>query len=218
MPARTFQEWCQGLKPERKRPEKIKVITSTHAGAEDRLKYRPVFGGERVVQVRTLARRKAYRRPVAPLFSPAMEDEGVQLMQRDLAPKGYDHEYPCQLCFIEPVFPTQQAWRGYMGEKLEEMVLRRPTKVNWKRLCRHCVKFAKRWMRPFAQARGELRVRFQLKELSVETRQREANEFVTSWASRYTELRKELKGGGASSEALKKYRSEVSRLLKENIQ
>ncbi len=213
----SFKEWLTGLIPERKRPEKIKV-ERTREDDDDLLIYKPVFGGRRAIGVRTMARRKAYRRPVAPLFSNKMEDEGRQLLLAELAPPNYDWEFPCKFCSSGTLFKSEYAWRSYLGEKLEQLVLHPVadlSKVKWRRVCRHCRKFLRQWYDPCRKARGELRVRHQLENLSSALKTTELNSFVVEWADRYKELRKELKKGGASDDALKKFREIVSQTLKE---
>ncbi len=225
MPAQSFSEWRRGLKLENKSPVKVRV-TRNKDDTDDLLVYKPVFGGKRAIQVGTMKRRQRFRRPAVPIFSNAMENEGVRLLTQDHAPKGYDFQYPCALCSYF-VFPNQRAWEGYMGEVVETLVLKRldPSKVVWKRYCRHCAKFLRVWYRPAQQARGELRVRFQLHKLPREKMVAEINALITHWGEAFKELRKELKSGleddhytkDGVSAVLQKYRQHVNQLLKGNL-
>lgn len=218
--ATKFQEWCVSLKPARKRPEKVHV-TRTKNDDDDLLVYKPIFireGGRerRAVSVGKMKRRKQFRQPACPIFTNELEDEGIALLL-ELAPSGYDYEYPCQLCG-KFLFPNEGAYRGYLAEKLEGIVLRPPDSLEglkWRRLCRFCRKFQRVWYWPAMRARGELRVRLQLTSLSQEQQTAEIAAFKKQWTDAFVGLRDELKKAGALPEVRKKYREVANKLMKE---
>lgn len=221
MTAQKLTEWLSGLTQVRERPEKI-TVTRSDDDTDDLLVYRTVFAtsqevaekkDRRAVRVRTMVRRKAHRRPVCPILTSKAEKEGVDLLTEDLP--DYDAKVPCMYC-QQLLFPDEGAWRGYLAQKLEEIILR-PKELKdlrLKRLCRHCRRFGQ-FRRQLKKARGELRVRHQLKDLTEDQKRVEMDTLKVKWAEQYKQLRTELKKGGAPDAALVKYRQEVTSLLKE---